>query len=205
MGVIGDSLMPIAHERTSVADEAARMNRGRSRPLWGLVAGLAALGVAAVLTMKVTSAQQQRNDAYAAVQAADQEHGEEFLRCALPGMEPGQVTNSATLLSMIEHTNQRLGPRAASRIGECLPELTVLSSDLQRLSVSDDAKDELAAAQVAVSEVTTAWSAYRDFATTMSADDVDALPLMEDAAETWTVYAESRAALEEALLPALER
>jgi hypothetical protein len=155
--------------------------------------------------MKVTSAQQQRNDAYAAVQAADQEHGQEFLRCALPGMEPRQVTNSATLLSMIDHTKQRLGPRAASRIGECLPELTVLSSDLQQLSVPDDAKDELAAAQVAVSDVTAAWTAYQGFATTASADDVDALPLMEDAAETWTAYAESRAALEEALLPPLER
>jgi hypothetical protein len=80
-----------------------------------------------------------------------------------------------------------------------------LSSDLQQLSVPDDAKDELAAAQVAVSDVTAAWTAYQGFATTASADDVDALPLMEDAAETWTAYAESRAALEEALLPPLER
>ena len=197
----GDSLAPHSRGHISVEDEVKRMNRGRGRQVWIMTAVTALLGVAAVLVFKVMDVQQLRSDAYAAVRTADSDHAQKFLHCALPGSEAAQLTTSATMLSMIERTNQRLGARHAALVGQCAAELDVLDDEVQRLRVPEDARDELEALRGAVTQTRGAWRDYQAFVEASPADSVNALPYMDKAAVAWATYAERRKGLEKALLP----
>jgi hypothetical protein len=200
MGV--DSLAPRQRYRLSVEDEAALMNRGRSRQIWGTAVVLALIVGSGGLVLRYMELQQRRNDAYGAVRSADDEHAGEFIRCALPAVQSTQLGTSAAMLTMIERTSDRLGGRYAALLGQCAAELATLDAALQQVSVPKDAKDELHALRASVIDLRRAWTTYQAHVAGGNTDYVKALPLMEKAAMSWSAYAERRKALEAVLLPA---
>jgi hypothetical protein len=203
-GVLGSSFTPYARERLDL-EAAARVGRRRSRPVVALLVALAVLGAAAVVAMSITSEQTVRSRAYAAVQSADERHAQKFLSCALPGMDVRQAAIKGRLRSMMEQASQRLGTGTGKRIGQCMPELTALSTEVRRVRVLDDALGERAALQAAITNLTTTWDEYQAFAAAAPHDRLNALPYMDDAAAAWTRYEQRRDALFEALMPARER
>jgi hypothetical protein len=207
-GTFGDSLAPRQRERVSVDEEIARLSHGpgsRGRQLWMTIAAIAVAGVAAVIVVRVMGAQQLRTDAYAAVRTADDDHAQKFLSCVLPGAQGTQLTTSATVLSMIERTGQRLGPRYAALLGECATELAALDVAAQQMQVPRDARDELEALRVSISELRRAFAAYESYLTGGTVDSVNALPHMDKAAVAWSTYTDRRKALESVLLPPIGR
>jgi hypothetical protein len=207
-GTFGDSLAPRQRERVSVEEEVARLSHGpgsRGRQLWMTLAAVAVAGIAAVIVVRVMGAQQLRTDAYAAVRTTDDDHAQKFLSCVLPGAQDAQLTTSATVLSMMERTGQRLGPRYAALLGQCAPELAALDLAVQQLQVPRDARDELEALRVSISELRRAVAAYESYLTGGTVDSVHALPHMDKAAVAWTTYTARRKALESALLPPIGR
>jgi hypothetical protein len=123
----------------------------------------------------------------------------------LPGAEATQLTTSATLMAMIEHTSEQLGARHAALIGECASELGALEDQLRALRVPADARDERQAVLSALAETRRTWGEYQAYAEKAPPGSVNALPLMDKAAVAWTTYGERRKALEKALLPPISR
>ncbi len=199
MGV--DSLAPRQRHRLSVEDEAALMNRGRSRQIWGTAVVVALIVASIGLVLRFMELQQQRNNAYGAVRSADDEHAGEFIRCALPTVQSTQLGSANAMLSMIERTSDRLGARYAGVLGACTFELATLGAALQQVSVPKEAKDELHALRASVIDLRRAWTTYQAYLAGGNREYVKALPLMEKAALSWTAYTQRRKALEDALVP----
>ncbi len=203
-GVFGSSFAPYARERLDL-EAAARVFRRRSRPVLALLAALTVLGGAAAVVMSVASEQTIRSRAYAAVESADERHALKFLSCALPGVDVRQAATKGRLRSMMEQASQRLGTGTGKRIGQCMPELTALSTEVRNVRVLDDALGERAALQAAITNLDNTWDEYQAFAAAAPHDHVNALPYMDDAAAAWTRYEQRRDALFETLKPARER
>jgi hypothetical protein len=203
-GVLGSSFTQYTPERLDL-DAAARIGRRRSRPVLVLLMALVVLGAAAAVVLSITSEQTIRSRAYAAVQNADERHALEFLSCTLPGMDVRQAATTGRLRSMMEQASHRLGTGTGKRIGQCMPELTALSTEVRRVRVLEDALGERAALQAAITNLATTWGEYQTFAAAAPHDHVNALPYMDDAAAAWTRYEQRRDALFEELTPPRKR
>jgi hypothetical protein len=195
-----DSLAPVALDRLSVEEETALMNRGRGARLVGAGALLALCGVGLAFWLGELDTKQKYADALEQSAAAQQQHVDPYLACALPGLTGARPTTPDDLKAAIERVQERQGRSYSRTLARCAPLLAELGPALAALTVPQDVQSQLSDLKTAARAHERAWSAYRVHLTEVaSPDSAGSREPVENVAHAWADYEQKRALLEAAL------
>jgi hypothetical protein len=196
-----DSLAPIQLEPIGVDEEVAQMKGGRGSQLT-IIMLAGALGLAGTVQWlnKVDNA---RSYAVASerLEAVEHQHGTAFLRCALPEVQPTQISDRQALHTAIEVASDRFDKYYGRQLQKCTYLLDELQSQLAALDTPADMRRGLTALRVAGQNLGDAWETYRDYLQDPKQryDYVQATPLIEKITLAWEAYQQQEASLQQAL------
>lgn len=195
------SLAPIQIEGTSIDEDIAALSRGRGTRLMftALCAGLLAFGV--FEWMEGIDGSRAYAAAAERLEAIHTQQATVFIHCALPNLQPSQISSEKSLHTAIELVSERLQKQYGRQLERCGTSLDGLEVQLAGLVVPPDTRPKLEALRTAASELNFAIAGYRHYLVdpALSYDYVQATPRIEKIALAWSDYDIKRRELSRAL------